>query len=142
MTVEPLKDERLREKLYDLIKRTKFEGIFDVEFMEGKDGELYFLEVNFRSTTWSYALTCGNVNEPYLWAKATLEGRIDYDSIHPEEKVFTAMVEPSDFKENVLTRKVGLFKWVKQMRACKCKFYYTKDDPKPFWSYIFKSFKH
>lgn len=138
MTVEPLKDNHLRSKLYNLMHRTQFEGIFDVEFLEGEDGELYFLEVNFRSTTWSYALTCGNVNEPYLWAKSTLQGSIDYSRILPQETVFTAMNEPSDFKENVPSHKVGFFKWLSQMRGAQCRYYYSKDDPKPFYAYLFK----
>lgn len=138
MTVEPLKNEDLRKKLYDLMRKTQFEGIFDIEFLEGEDGNLYFLEVNFRSTTWSYSLTSGNVNEPYLWAKSTLQGGIDYSSIRSQETVFTAMNEMSDFKENVPSRKIGFFKWLGQMRKAQCKYYYSKDDPKPFYAYLFK----
>lgn len=32
-----------------------FEGIFEVEFMGDADGKLWFLEINFRNSTWSLA---------------------------------------------------------------------------------------
>lgn len=138
MTVEPLEDNELREKLYELMRRTQFEGIFEMEFMEGMDGELYFLEVNFRNSPWSYALTCGNVNVPYLWAKSILSESIDYDSIHPQKTMFKAINEVADFIENVKTGKIPFLKWYRQMRECQCKYYYSKADPKPFYALMRK----
>jgi len=136
MSVEPLKDDGLRNKLYELIRRTRFEGIFDVEFLLGEDNVLYFLEVNFRSTTWSYTMTKGGVNAPVLWAQAMLDGHIDQDKICPLQDKFTAMTEPDDFAESVITHKVGLSQWIKEFKGSKCRFYYDKDDPKPFFRYL------
>lgn len=132
MTVEPLKDETLREKLYELMRRTRFEGIFDIEFLLGEDNELYFLEVNFRSTTWSYTMTRGGVNAPVLWAKAMLDGNVDFSEIHPDKEAFTAMVEFADFADSVKTHKVGFRQWLKEVKGCKCLFYWDRKDRKPF----------
>lgn len=138
MTVEPLKDEALREKLYELIRRTRFEGIFDVEFLLGDDDQLYFLEVNFRTTTWSMTMTRGGVNAPLLWAESMLKGKIDKESILPQQEVFTAMNEPTDFRESVVARKVGFFKWFKEFKNCKCTYYWNRKDYKPFLHYLIK----
>lgn len=138
MTVEPLVDEALREKLYKLIRKTRFEGIFDVEFLQGADDQLYFLEVNFRTTTWTMTMTRGGVNAPLLWAKSMLKGHIDESEIHPRQDVFTAMNEPTDFRENVLTRKESFFKWFKEFKTCDCTYYWNKKDWKPFFHYLIK----
>ena len=145
MTVEPFVDEYLREKLYKLIRSTHFEGIFEIEFLESQEGQLYFLEVNFRSSPWAFALTSGNVNVPYLWAKAMLSGGIDYASIHPQQTMFTAIDEILDFANSVKSRKISFFKWMKQVIKSQRKYYFTKDDPKPaiyaYWRYLKKSLK-
>ena len=131
MTVEPIRDEVLREKLYELIRRTHFEGIFDVEFLLGQDDQLYFLEVNFRSTTWTHTMTCGGINAPVLWAKSMLAGHINYESLHPQEETFTAMTEIDDYFDNVKTHKIGFWNWWKDVKGCKCLFYYDRNDKKP-----------
>lgn len=138
MKVEPLVDETLRKKLYELIRRTHFEGIFDVEFLAGADDQLYFLEVNFRTTTWSMTMTRGGVNAPLLWAEAMLYGSIDRSKILPKQDPFTAMNEPTDFKENVLSQKVGFLKWMSEFKDCECTYYWDKRDKKPFFHYIIK----
>lgn len=50
-----------KDKTYDsiiqLMKKTKYEGIFDVEFLEDEAGILWFLEVNFRTDGAIYRLS-------------------------------------------------------------------------------------
>ena len=73
-----------------------------------------------------------------LWAESMLRGSIDKDGIKPKKELFTAMNEPSDFKENVITHKVGLLRWIKEFKKCQCTYYWNKDDKKPFFHYIIK----
>ena len=139
-----LKEEETISKLKNLIKRTGFEGIFDVEFLVDKRGVKYFLEVNFRTTTWTYAVSKGGANLPYLWAKSTLQGYIDYNSIQLEKNTFTAMAESDDFLISVVkNRKVSLIQWISDMKSCKCLFYYDSKDKKPgyyHWFYVCSRF--
>ncbi len=135
MVLKPFLDEKVMGQVKSILKEVGFTGIFSVEFLIDKDDKLYFLEVNFRNSTWSYAYTCGGYNMPYLWAKATVEGELDLSNIDPL-KEYTAMVEPDDFVENVLKqKKVGVLEWIKEVRKAKC-YYWNKADQCPFWCYL------
>lgn len=135
MVMKPFINEEVMGQVKAILKKVGFTGIFSVEFLIDQDNKLYFLEVNFRNSTWSYAYTCGGYNMPYLWAKATLEGRLDLSGIKPLSE-FTAMVEPDDFIENVLKqKKVGLRKWIGEVKKSKC-YYYNKNDKSPFFHYL------
>ena len=135
MVMRPFTDKKIMGQVKAILKRVGFTGIFSVEFLIDQNDKLYFLEVNFRNSTWSYAYTCGGYNMPYLWAKATLEGSLDLSFIKPQDE-FTAMVEPYDFIENVVKcRKVGLFQWIKEVKRSRC-YFYNKLDNNPFWHYI------
>ena len=136
MDMIPFNDEILRQKIEKLFKLTRYNGIFEIEFMKGPDGKQYFLEINFRASTWNYAPTVGGCNMPYLWAKSMLLGKIPYDEFTLRDKPFRAMVEPSDFLRNV--RKVGLLQWIKDWKSTECYYYYNSKDPMPFWYYLRK----
>lgn len=138
MNMIPFENSILKNKIKELFKLTKYNGIFEIEFMKGPDSKDYFLEINFRASTWNYALTVGGGNLPYFWAKSTLAGRILYEEMQLREKPFQAIVEPSDFVRNVT--KVGLFKWLKQCFTAECHYYYNKKDPKPFLYYVWNRF--
>lgn len=133
--MRPFVNDVVMGQVKAILKKVGFTGIFSVEFLIDQKDNLYFLEVNFRNSTWSYAYTCGGYNMPYLWAKATLEGKLDLSKIKPLDE-FTAMVEFPDFMENVKTRKVSLMQWVRDLKGCKCLYYYNKDDKSPFYHYF------
>ena len=136
MVMKPFVDEKVMGWVKAMLKEVGFTGIFSVEFLIDKNDNLYFLEVNFRNSTWSYAYTCGGYNMPVLWAKATLDGKLDLTDRTPM-KEFTAMVETDDFLENVVhKKKVGFFKWFKEMKGCRCLYYYNKKDKSPFNHYV------
>ena len=134
MNMIPFEECELKERIKDIFKLTKYNGIFEIEFMRGPDGKNYFLEINLRASTWNYALTVGGGNLPYFWAKSTLAGRILFEEMQLRDKPFQAIVEPSDFVRNV--KIVGLFKWLKQCFSAECHYYYNKKDPMPFFSYV------
>lgn len=123
--------------LKKMFEEIGFEGIFEIEFLEADDGTLYFGEINFRNSTWSYASTCAGMNLPILWAKAMLENRIpDNCFVKIPAPGFKAMVELTDFKERVVSRKYPLHKWVNDLRKCKCRYYLGKRDIKPVFELI------
>lgn len=127
--------------LNKMFEEIGFEGIFEIEFLEANDGTLYFGEINFRNSTWSYASTCARMNLPMLWAKSMLENKIpDNCLVKIPEPGFVAMVEVTDFKERVINRKYPLHKWLFDLRKCKCRYYIGKRDLRPvlwlMWSRI------
>ena len=141
MWMKPFEDGVFKEKIKELFKLTKFNGIFEIEFMKGPDGKNYFLEINLRASTWNYALTVGGGNLPYFWAKSTLAGRILYEEMELRREPFTAIVEPSDFARN--WKKVGLIRWICECLGADCHYYFNAKDPMPFFSYVWnRVFKH
>lgn len=141
MNMLPFTDVKLKKKILELVKLTKYNGIFEIEFMKGPCGENYFLEINFRASTWNYAITVGGGNLPYFWAKSTLAGRILYEDMTLRNKPFTAIEEVDDFVINVLkTHKVKFFKWWKECISADCHYYYDRQDWMPLFSLLKRSF--
>ena len=137
MNMIPFSEGKLKNKILELFKQTKYNGIFEIEFMKGPNNENFFLEINFRASTWNYAITIGGGNMPYFWAKSILLGRIPYEEMDLRKKSFTAMVEPEDFVLNVLhNHRVSLRQWIKEVRGCDCYYYYNKKDKAPFWAFL------
>lgn len=134
-------NEIVKEKIRNIIKATHYSGIFCLECLIDKSGELYFLETNFRNSGWSYAHTCGGVNLPIIWAKSTLAGHIPTDEIKMENRPYKAMVEPSELLSSVVReRQVSLWQWIKDVRSCKCHIYYNKKDKLPLLTFVWGRF--
>lgn len=141
MELTPFNNEVVYQQVSKILRKTGFNGIFSVEYLIDKNDNLYFLEVNFRNSTWSYAFTYGGVNMPYEWAKSTLGGAIKIDKETVRKTSFTAMVEVRDFKDFVLTRKISFGKWIRDLLNTDCLYYWNKKDKRPFVSYVFHIIK-
>lgn len=128
-------EQNIVDGVKKMIEKVGFSGIFEAEFLLAKDGTVYFLEVNFRNSTWSYPMTFGGVNLLYNWAKGCLTKEID-SNIKLKRTKFIGLVEPMDFKEFVLTGKVSIFKWLYQLFTADCLFYYNAKDKKPVYAHI------
>lgn len=131
MQLSTFNNKIVMDQVTTILSKVGFNGIFSVEYLIDKDDSLYFLEVNFRNSTWSYAFTYGGVNLLYEWSKATLKGTIASNTMKPRQTPFTAMVEPVDFKDFVLHGNISVYKWLSDLKNTDCLFYYVKGDTKP-----------
>lgn len=131
--VNNFNDEHLKIILTNMMTEIGFEGIFEIEFLIDQDDNLYFSEINFRNSGWSYASTCAGMNLPVLWAKTMMTGRIPEDAYKEIKHPFTAMIEPIDYQKRVIDRNYDLNKWFTEFKAAKCKYYYHLQDLKPFF---------
>lgn len=124
MDVFNFDDAELTEKLTGMLSEVGFEGIYSIEFLEGKDGELYFGEINFRNSTWSYASTCAGMDLPVLWAEKMESGAFDAQSMRKQiAPGFTAMSEVGDLESRVSTGNTGLMTWLRDFYHTECKYY-------------------
>ena len=137
MDVFEFKNDKVYNSLKDMLEEIGFEGIFSIEFLVDQNDDLWFLEVNFRNSTWSYASTVAGMPLPYLWAQAMDEKRIPNNS-YKSFSDFEAMVEPIDYSKRVETDKVSLAEWLADFKRAKCTYYYNQFDPKPFETVIEK----
>lgn len=120
-----------KSKLY--IRDCEYSGLFSIEFMRSQDDQVYFLEINFRNDGNAYCVTKSGVNLPVIWYKANT-GEEYLDEVK-DIKPIVVMPEFQDFKL-VLQRKVGLWKWLKDVKRTNVFLDYDKQDMKPFWHFF------
>ena len=125
------KEDTIGKGLRGMIEEIGFEGIFDAEFLLGPDGQYYFLEINFRNTTWSYASAVVGMPLPYIWTKSMLEGKIIDGAFKPTKKPFLCMVEPIDYNLRCKQRGYRKIRWFGELLKCKCKDYWNWRDLRP-----------
>lgn len=125
------KEDTIGRGLRGMIEEIGFEGIFDAEFLLGPDGQYYFLEINFRNTTWSYASDVLGMPLAYIWVKSMLEGAIIKDSYKPCQKPVLCMVEPIDYNLRCRQRGYSKMRWFIELLGCRCKDYWNWRDLKP-----------
>lgn len=132
MTVTNMNHEFLKQALGKVLEEIGFEGIFEIEFLIGQDDTLYFSEVNFRNSTWSWASTIAGMNLPVLWGEAMLQNVIgDIYKKLPEN--FTGMVEPIDYGKRVETGKISYAQWLAEFKDADVTYYYDRQDTAPFY---------
>ncbi|MBD5511150.1 MAG: ATP-grasp domain-containing protein [Lachnospiraceae bacterium] len=142
MTVKNFNKPEIKKPLEDLMREVGFEGIYSIEFLIDQDDQMYFSEINFRNSTWSYASTCAGMNLPMLWAKAMLSGEAPVNAVRDIPDGFMAMVEPIDYAKRVKTGQITAGEWLKDFKEAKCGYYYSAEDPAPFcecvkkWDYL------
>ena len=132
MTVTNMDNEPVKKSLEGMLKEIGFEGVFEVEFLVAQDGTLYFLEINFRNSTWSYAATKAGMPLPVLWAETMENGCMRADARKEINGSFTAMVEPIDYAKRVKTGKIDKAQWLVEFKQAKCGYYFSEDDVKPW----------
>ena len=136
MTVSNLKNEILKKNLKNMIADIGFEGIFEVEFLVDQDDALYFLEINFRNSTWSYASTIAGMPLPVIWARGMCGG-IQIESCEKSiASPFNAIVEFDDYRRRVKTGLISKKQWIYQVKEAKCRYYIGKHDIAPFLSVV------
>lgn len=127
--------KELEEKLNKMFEIIGFEGIFSVEFLVDNNDNYYFLEINFRNSTWSWASTIAGMNLPVLWTNSMLDKNV-FNSAYKEFKPFKAMVEDTDFNDRVKTKQVSICKWIGELIGAKVKFLWYSRDLKPIFSKV------
>lgn len=132
-----LNDAEFVKKASLMISRIGLEGVFEFEFLEGADGHLYFLEINFRNTVLGWATNVAGMSNVVNWSKAMINGKIPNDISLTVPANFKAIAECFDYdvrvKGKMLTRK----EWMKEYKKCDAKLYRGRNDIMPFLSFLF-----
>lgn len=131
----------LTEKIKKLIKYTGYSGSFSVDLLIGKDSKVYFLEINFRNSGWSFPYTCAGVNLPAIWAESSVDGHLNTSRTAIRKLPFTAVDE---FLEMYGASKKGLFKMLTTLFAIvgtNAHIFWNRKDQLPFWHLLKATFK-
>ncbi len=128
----PIDDFSYDRKSVELfVRNSRYSGLFSIEFLRGKDGLDYFLEMNFRNDGNTYVVNGAGINLPYIWVTHCA----NIDNIEEKQKTakhIIAMPELVDVM-NVFRKKVSMKQWVSDLNSSNCLFYYNSKDNKPFY---------
>lgn len=125
------KEEKELDNVNSFIRATQYIGLFSVEFIVDKNGNSYFMEINFRNDGNAYAVTGSGCNLPLIWCKGMLGESIDEEPTVIKERL--VIPELIDFFQSVLTHKISLIQWAKDIIKSDIYLLYNKKDTKPFY---------
>lgn len=122
-------DEELCKKF---LRATHYSGLFSLEFLRGKDGRDYFMEINFRNDGNSICVTASGMNLPYIWYLYNCGLSYSEELCYDKMKEVIVMPEFDDFA-NVKNRTISLWHWLKDIKRTDRFMEFSKYDQKPFW---------
>lgn len=132
MRISNFKDDDLKSKIDHLFSDIRYNGIYSLEFLVDDNNDKWFLEINFRNSTWSWASTCLGMNLPLLWAYGMVNGRIPQNALKRIPKGYTALAEVADFDQRVRKRHmITARQWLDGVRKANCLYYFDKRDMMP-----------
>ena len=132
MIVSNFDNEDLKQKIGEMFRDIGYEGIYSLEFLVDENDDKWFLEINFRNSTWSWASTCVGMNLPLLWAYGTLTGEIPEEAYKKVPENYIAIAEIPDYQQRVKKHKMLTFgEWRKKISQANCLYYYDKRDKLP-----------
>lgn len=89
------------EQCNEFVSRIGYEGIFDIDYIETKNGNVYFVEINFRPGASIHAFTKLGVNMPKMLADYYMHGIQISDNYNLDEYGKTFVSEKVLFEELV-----------------------------------------
>jgi predicted ATP-grasp superfamily ATP-dependent carboligase len=139
----PLDDsyENIVQKGKQFLKATGYSGLFSLEFLRGKDGHDYFMEINFRNDGNAICVTAAGVNLPYIWYLYNTGG--DYHQEIANSKINPVYVMPEFADISLITHgQLRLWTWLKDIRRTDRYMEFDKHDKAPFFSYLLFRIRH
>lgn len=123
------------EKTKEFIRNTGYSGLFSVEYIHGKDGKDYFLEINFRNDGNCNAVTSAGANLPYIWYLYNMGG--DYKKEIADTRIKEIYFCPDVLYLNLaISGKIKYRQWLAAMIKANSYALYYPDDKKPFYSWL------
>lgn len=128
--LEKVEECDFKEKIQNLVKKTKYKGLFSVEFILDKDGTAYFTEINFRHDGYSYFTTTGGANLPYLYCRAVADGVFEGNE-NKVKSIVIGMNEETDWGQFVKTGLISKRKWIRQFMTADSHLLWNIHDRRP-----------
>lgn len=118
------------------LKRTCYSGLFSMEFVRGKNGVDYFMEINFRNDGNAICVTASGLNLPYIWylynSNESYQQEIERCLIRP------VYVMPEFADISLLSHgHLKLLKWLKDIHRTDRFMEFDKHDMAPFFFYFY-----
>lgn len=122
------------EKCKEFVRRTGYHGLFSLEFLRDKNGQDYFMEINFRNDGNAICVTAAGMSLPYIWYLDSA-GKDYTEETNKEISPVYVMPDMAELKL-LLTRQISLRDYISDFKKTNRFMEYDKRDPKPFWKLI------
>lgn len=123
--------QRMLTTCMKLVKEMNYQGLFGIELIKHEE-KYFFIEINLRNDATTYGLAKAGANLPLALYDSIAKGSQLYSG--NIEKEIQSMVEFPDFI-HVLRRTVSLITWYKQLKNAGCRYFYSKEDKRPYHVY-------
>jgi predicted ATP-grasp superfamily ATP-dependent carboligase len=112
-----------------LLSYIGYSGLWGIECIKMEE-EFYFIELNLRNDATTYSMDVAGVNLPMAYYHACCDGE-QIRQLTVKVKPLNSMVEFDDFNF-VLKRTVSLTQWRRELKSCRCRYYYDNNDMAPY----------
>lgn len=134
------KNEEMTRRISDIIREIGLEGIFEFEFLEDMEGNLWFLEINMRSAADGYATTVAGMSQVTLWCDSMINGCFPREYYKEIPDGFMAIAECFDYDARVKKGVISHGEWFRQYLKMPCKLYKGRYDYLPFFLFMWYKF--
>ena len=128
----PCTDLEVTANISSMLQAMGFNGIFEAEFLVDQNNQLWFLEINLRCTALLYLSNQAGMPPAVMWALSTL-GYSAETPLSSARLPLCGISEFDDLRVCVLTKRIPLSSWFRDLRNCQCFCYYNKYDKGPFF---------
>lgn len=122
----------VQENLIKLCKKfickVGYSGLFSIEFLKGKDGKDYFMEMNFRNDGNSICVTMAGCNLPYIWYVHGIGGKYQINSIEVNQIYVNPEIQNFHL---LLARQISLKEWFRDLKKTNVFMEWSKLDKVP-----------
>ena len=125
------RNQELIDDIIKFIETMNFEGLYDIDLIETKDGTMYFVEMNMRFGGSGYAITASGCNLPGMFAEYMLMGKpidMNIKLENPGKQFVSEKIMIEEYVGGYLTRK----QMNNLMDKSDIHFIMDKEDPKPY----------
>lgn len=118
------------DKCKRFLQTIKYEGLFSMEFIRGKDGKDYYLETNLRNDGNAYVVKSAGINLPFIWAYYKCFEELPKQCVTSFDKKVYFIPDLFDIKPGI--KEKGIIGWCKQFFASEAHAVYAINDIIPF----------
>lgn len=108
-------------KIKHFLKIIHYKGLWGMELIKASN-DYYFIEINLRNDATTYSAAVAGVNLPIIYYLNSLGLSYENEKNKTISSI-NSIVEINDFAHTVLRMKMNPFKWYKEYKMAKCKYY-------------------
>lgn len=129
--------DEMKGKIQQILKTIHYSGIFELEFLEDMDGNLLFLEFNFRQTQLNHSMTDMGLNFCKIYAESELNGHLCVEDARNLKSPLVVMNERWDFQAGYKRKTIkNVLSWISDIRKTDSFYIFNKKDKKPCFAFI------